>query len=176
MKIIVQSLAVVMIFSVFVAGCSSAIPIPPTMLIPDPPVVTTTPMLEIFTPDPLSLTITPETPSTYVPFTFNITLAITNLTCGDGSTVEHPYTFTYYGPGLNIDQLDTGNTTSGPYDPVTGIFSTGAFSTSSFTGTELYAGIITFDGSTIAVTGGTSYAPSGQCTITASFAGTTPVP
>lgn len=130
------------------------------------------------TPTPVPATVAPpnvptNTSAPALPSTFDITLAITNLTCGTGATVEHPYTFTIDGASLSLLQVDADITTTGTYDAVTGAFETSAVVGP---GTEAYTGIISFDGTTITVTGGNSYTQEGQCTYTGSIAGTTTVP
>ncbi|MEW5939618.1 MAG: hypothetical protein AB1750_08155 [Chloroflexota bacterium] len=85
----------------------------------------------------------------------------------------HPYTFVIDTTSLSVLQVDADITTTGTYDPATGAFSTSAVVGP---GTESYAGTISFDGTTIVVTGTNTYEQSGQCTYTGSVEGTTTVP
>ena len=164
----------VMILSLFVAGCSPLVTPPASTPTPTTekgkPTATPTSTPETRSPT-ATITSTPAPPA--LPSPFDITLAITNLTCGSGSTVEHPYTFTIDGTSLSLLQVDADITTTGTYDPVTGAFATSAVIGP---GTESYSGTIAFDGTTITVSGGNSYEQSGQCTYTGSIAGTTTVP
>lgn len=132
---------------------------------------TETPTLAPATEAPPNLPTSTSAPA--LPSTFDITLAITNLTCGSGGTQEHPYTFTFDGTSLSLLQADGPFTTTGTYDPITGAFATSAVVGP---GTEAYTGVITFDGTTITVTGGNSYTQEGQCTYTGTVTGTTTVP
>ncbi|MBI5823760.1 MAG: hypothetical protein HZB18_07010 [Chloroflexi bacterium] len=174
MKKVVSFLIVVMIFNMFLAGCSSTVASSaptrtPTTEKPKPTATPTiTPATRNSTP---TLTVTPAPPA--LPPIFDITLALTNLTCGSGGTTEHPYTFTIDETSLSLLQVDAGVTTTGTYEPASGAFATSAVVGP---GTESYSGTIAFDGATITVTGGNSYEQSGQCTFTASLTGTTTVP
>jgi hypothetical protein len=172
MKKFIPFIAFVLIFGLFLAGCSSTVASSVSTPTPTPEKPKVTPT---FTPESriptATITVTPAPPA--LPSPFDITLALTNLTCGNGSTVDHPYTFTIDGTSLSLLQVDAGITTTGTYDPVTGAFATSAVVGP---GTESYTGTIAFDGTTITVSGENSYEQSGQCTYTGSMAGTTTVP
>lgn len=129
------------------------------------PTATITPTKEPPTAEPTSAPVLPST--------FDITLSATNLTCGSGSTVDHPYTFTIDGATLSLLQVDAAITTTGSYDSATGAFSTSAVVGP---GTESYTGTIAFDGTLISVTGTSMYEQTGQCTFTASIVGETTAP
>jgi len=160
------------VVSLFLAACG------PTLAESAP---TATPTVEKRKPtetptDPPPNQVSPTTAPTSapaLPSPFDITLAITNLTCGSGATQEHPYTFTIDGTSLSLLQVDADITTTGTYDPATGEFATSAVVGP---GTEAYSGVIAFDGTTITVTGENSYTQSGQCTYTGTVTGTTTVP
>jgi hypothetical protein len=165
---------VLIVISSFLASCTFALAgSAPTAT----PTVEKRKPTETSTTAPPAQTLPTDTPASApvlsLPSTFDITLAITNLTCGAGATVEHPYTFTIDGTSLALLQVDADITTTGTYDPVAGAFATSAVVGP---GTEAYTGVITFDGTTITVTGGNSYTQEGQCTYTGSIAGTTTVP
>ncbi len=174
MKKVIPFIIFIIVFSSFLMGCSptgtlaAPTPTPP----PEKKKPTATPTATPETRLPTAtITVTPAPPA--LPSPFDITLAITNLTCGSGSTVEHPYTFTIDGTSLSLLQVDAGITTTGTYDPSSGEFATSAVVGP---GTETYSGTIDFDGVTITVTGENSYEQTGQCTYTGTIAGTTTVP
>ncbi|MEK6751128.1 MAG: hypothetical protein AABZ00_02585 [Chloroflexota bacterium] len=176
---------IVIVGAVLLAGTVCVFVIPP--LLGGPPILagpTRTPTLPkpSLTPTLPKPTITPTfnsnrqvtptptfTSSPAVPSPFDIILDFTGGTCGTG-TPSYSYTFTIDGTALTVLQTDAGITTTGSYDP-----STGAFSTSGDVGpgVETYDGMISFDGTTITVSGSYSWTPDGGVTCGAEVSGTT---
>ena len=108
-----------------------------------------------------------------VPSPFDISMLFTNGSCGTG-TPTWDYTFTIDGTSLTQVQTDgIGGpvvvSLTGTYDPASGAFSTSA---DVGTGVENYDGTISFDGTTITVTGSYGYTPTGGTACTFDFEGT----
>ncbi|MCK6584950.1 MAG: hypothetical protein HUU11_16975 [Anaerolineales bacterium] len=138
------------------------------------PTPTPTPTKQIkptFTP---TATKPPEVPPTEtptpppLPSTFDMMMSLVNGTCGGGAT--YSYTFNIEGTTLDLVQTDAGITTSGTYDPLTGAFSTSA---DVGPGSETYDGVISYDGTTITVTGSYAWVPDSGVGCTAEITGTT---
>ncbi len=120
---------------------------------------TPTPTRPRATPTPTVTPTATPTATPALPSTFSMALVFSNGTCGDG-TFQHPYTFTIDNSTLSLLQVDANITTTGPYDPTTGVFSTSA---QVGPGVEAYAGTIALEGNVITVTGQYSYTQEGLC-------------
>jgi hypothetical protein len=163
---------IVLIFALpLLAGCAGELAAAaPTATPTEKPKPTITPTR---TPQVLAASATDTPAAPPVPSPFDISMLFTNGSCGTG-TPTWDYTFTIDGTSLTQVQTDGigGSvvvTLTGTYDPVSGAFSTTA---DVGTGIETYAGTISFDGTTITVTGSYSYTPTGGTACTFDFEGT----
>jgi hypothetical protein len=154
------------------AGCAGSLADAAPTVTPTKPKPTVTPTR---TPQALAANATPTTAALLpVPSPFDISMLFTNGSCGTG-TPTWDYTFTI--DGTSLTQVQTNGiggppvvTLTGAYDPATGAFSTSA---DVGTGIENHDGTISFDGTTITVTGVYGYTPTGGTTCTFDFEGTT---
>ncbi len=112
-------------------------------------------------PTATSTDVPPATP-TLIPPPSNANLILfhtneSNCSYPDG---QHPYLVLIDGTLITLIQVDAGITSSGTYDPVTGAFSTTA---TGLPGTEIYTGTITFNGTTVTITGTYTYIDPAFC-------------
>lgn len=138
-----------LLFVLVITGCRSPsaarLTETPTFF-PLPPVATDPPALVFasLTPEPASkkatetATITP-TPTPQLPLAYLITLAFEVDTVCGGAPYENEYDVSLTADSITMIQLNAGITTSGPYDPVTGEFTTTA---TNLPGNETYTGSI----------------------------------
>ncbi len=113
----------------------------------------TPPSIPTDTPKPAA-TITATATIAPMPDSFSLTLfASSETTCGYPD-FDFVYDVTLAGETMTLVQVVNGLTLTGPYDPATGEFTV---SISGLPGTEIYAGVIAFDGTTITLAGTYTY-------------------
>ena len=165
-------IVLILVFSMLTGCAGELADFVPTLTPTDKPKPTVPPTR---TPQALAANATATTAALLpIPSPFDISMLFTNGSCGTG-TPTWTYTFTIDGASLTQVQTDgIGGpvvvSLAGTYDPVSGAFSTTA---DVGTGTENYDGTISFDGTTITVTGVYGYTPTGGTACTFDFEGTT---
>ena len=99
-------------------------------------------------------TITPTTTLPPMPNPFNITLTGSGETTCGYPDFTFDYTAAIEGSAMRLTQIVNGIVTTGPFDPETGAFTT---SLAGLPGTEIYDGVLSWDGETVSVKGTYTY-------------------
>ena len=148
-------------------------PLPPTSTVT--PTFSSTPLVSATQSlDPAAGTATAAAPVSGItlPVTFNIILSAPATSCGEGVSSE--FTVTLTESGITMYQIEFQLTSTGPYNPATGAFTS---TVGGLPGTETYIGTITLtpgaNGNEVAMNGEFTYTgdPDWSCTVPDVFSG-----